>query len=192
MKKQVVITAMLLMAVTTAFAQEHRKIVIADGPGFKMTRAFIGAALTSLTPELREFFGAPSDSGVLVASVTENGPAAKAGLRVGDVITAVDGNPLTDGFDIFQIMRGKQAGDNVRLDIVRNKAKQSLVVVPEQREVREFERSFSLSDMQNRLGALDGAEWKALVATPDNDDLRARIRDLEKRLADLEKKMQQK
>jgi polyhydroxyalkanoate synthesis regulator phasin len=46
--------------------------------------------------------------------------------------------------------------------------------------------------MQEQLRGMDGAQWKALVASPDTEELRARIRALEQRLADLEKKIQQK
>ena len=192
MHKRLLIFAIVLTVATTTFAQERRKFVIADGPGLLGKRVVIGAMLTSLTPELRQFFGAPSDQGVLVAQVTENGPAAKAGLRVGDVITGVDGNPIGESMDIAQAMRGKHGGDTVRLDVVRNHNKQTLVVTAEERDVREFRKTVTLDDMQHQLGALDGAEWKALVATPDTEDLRAKIRELEQRLAELEKKLNQK
>jgi len=191
MSKKLFVLAIVLtmLGSTAAFAQKVRRFVIDDGPG---KRAFIGAALTSLTPELREFFSAPKDAGVLVASLTDNGPGAKAGLHVGDVITAVDGNRIDESFDIAQSMRGKRAGDTVKLDIVRNHNKQSLVVTAEEREMREFRRTFTLDDMSHQLGQLDGSEWRALVASPDTEDLRARIRDLEQRLQELEKKLQQK
>jgi membrane-associated protease RseP (regulator of RpoE activity) len=189
MTKKLFAIAICLIAIASAYGQEMRRWVITEGPD---KRAFIGAALTGLTPELREFFGAPSEAGVLVASVTENGPAAKAGLRVGDVITAVDGNRIGESFNIAQAMKGKHAGDTVRLDIVRNHNKQSLVVTAEERDVREFRRTFTLGDMEHQLGRLDGGEWRALIASPDTEDLRARIRDLEQRLQELEKKLQQK
>jgi C-terminal processing protease CtpA/Prc len=191
MHKRLFILAIALSLATSAFAQERRKFVITDSVPLGK-RVVIGAMLTSITPELRQFFGAPSDQGVLVAQVTENGPAAKAGVRVGDVITAVDGNPIGESMDIAQAMRGKHAGDAVRLEIVRNHNKQTVVATAEERDVREFRKTFTLDDMQHQLGALDGAEWKALVATPDTEDLRAKIRDLEQRLAELEKKLNQK
>jgi C-terminal processing protease CtpA/Prc len=191
MHKRFLIFAAVLTIATTAFAQERRKATfVIDAPFGK--RAVIGAMLTSLTPDLRQFFGAPSDQGVLVASVTENGPAAKAGVRVGDVITAVDGNPIGASMDIAQVMRGKHAGDSVRIDVIRNHNKQTVVATAEERDVREFRKTFTLDDMQEQLRGMDGPEWKALVATPDNEELRARIKALEQRLAELEKKLQQK
>ena len=188
MHKRLFILAVVLTTAASAFAQEVHRFVIADPFG---KRVVIGAMLTGLTPELRQFFGAPSDQGVLIASLTENGPAAKAGLRVGDVVTAVDGTPIRESADIAHAMRSKKAGDSVRLDIVRNKARQAVVATAEERDTREFRRTFTLDDMQDKLRALDGAEWRALAVTPDNDELRARIKVLEQRLAELEKKLQQ-
>ena len=46
----------------------------------------LGVGLTDLTPELREHFGVGGDAGVMISRVVEDSPAAKAGLRVGDII----------------------------------------------------------------------------------------------------------
>ena len=184
------ITLAIALISTAALAQDTRRILIEDWSGGK--RVFIGAGLTTLTPELREFFGAPKDAGVLVGSLTENGPAARAGVRIGDVITTVDGTQVSGAMELSRAMKGKQAGDAVRLDLIRNKKSQSVTVNVEERDVREFRRAFTLPDMGKELGRLDAPEWHALMATPDTEDLRAQIKDLEKRLQDLEKKLQQK
>jgi len=189
MSRKLITIAFALIS-TAALAQDNRRIVIEDWGGGK--RVFIGAGLTTLTPELREFFGAPKEAGVLVGSLTENGPAAKAGIRIGDVITAVDGTQVAGSMELSHAMKGKQAGDAVRLDVIRNKKQQTISVNVEERDVKEFRRAFTLPDMSRELGRLDAPEWHALMATPDTEDLRAQIRDLEKRLQDLEKKLQQK
>jgi len=187
------VTLVLVLISTAALAQENRqethRFVIEDFGG---KRVIIGAGLTTLTPELREFFGATREAGVLVGSLTENGPAAKAGLKVGDVITAVDGEPVSGSMELSHAMKGKHAGEAVRLDIIRNKKAQSLTVNVEERDVREFRRATTLPMLGRELTQLDGPEWRALIATPDSEDLRAQIRDLEKRLQELEKKLQQK
>jgi len=188
MHKRFLILAIAATIATSAIAQERHKFVITEPLG---KRVVIGAMITSLTPELRQFFGAPSDQGVLVASLTENGPAAKAGVRVGDVITSVEGNPIRESIDIAEAMKGKQSGDTIRLDVIRNHNKQTVVATAEERDVREFRKTFTLDDMPFR--GMDGPEWKALTfPSPDDDELRARIKALEQRLADLEKKLQQK
>ena len=186
------ITLALALISTAALAQETREVhrfVIEDFAG---KRVFIGAGLTTLTPELREFFGAPREAGVLVGSLTDNGPASKAGVRIGDVITAVDGTQVAGSMELSHAMKGKNAGDAVRLDIIRNKKAQTVTVNVEERDVRELRRATTLPMLGRELTQLDGPEWRALLATPDSEDLRAQIRALEKRLQDLEKKLQQK
>jgi len=184
-----------------SFAQEsaHRTVIVRDGdvllddgaPGGK--RAYLGISLTQITPELREFFGAPKDAGVLVSSVAADSPAAKAGVRVGDVITAINGNPAENYGDLIRAMKDKHAGDSIRLDVIRGKSRQSIVATAEEREMPEIRRAFALDKLGRELDMpLMGPEWRARVATPDTEELRARIRDLETRLQELEKKLQQK
>jgi C-terminal processing protease CtpA/Prc len=146
-------------------------------------------SLTELTPELREFFGAPKDAGVLVSSVSENGPAAKAGMRVGDVITAVNGKPTAGYRDLREAIKDNHAGDNVRLEIIRGKGRQTIVATAEEREGPEI-RAFKLGEIEK--GLFPKSEWRGMLMAPENDELRTRIRDLEKRLQELEKRLQQK
>jgi membrane-associated protease RseP (regulator of RpoE activity) len=167
------------------------KVIVDDGEPFGAKRAYIGVAMVDLTPELREFFGAPKDAGVLVSSLIENGPAAKAGLRVGDVITAVNGKPVESMREVVSAMRDKHAGDTIRIDTIRGKARQSVVATAEERDLPEQFHAFKLPTMENMKGTmLPPGEWKAFVNSPDTDEMRARIRELETRLQELEKKLQ--
>ena len=81
-------------------------------------RGRLGVQLNELTPELAEYFGAP-DGGVLISRVTPDSPAAKAGLRAGDVITSLDGGRVRDTDDLVDELRDKH-GD-VKIGIVRDK-----------------------------------------------------------------------
>ena len=188
---------LFLIAATTLFAgeTERRVVVIRDGnvmvddgvPGGK--RGFIGVSMANISPELREFFGAPKDSGVLVGSVSDNGPAAKAGLRVGDIITSINGKPVAGSWDMYSAMADKHAGDSIRLDIVRGKSKQTIVATAEERDVPEMIHAFDLGRLERDLKPLKGIEWHAGVASPDYEALRARIRELEIRLRELQKRL---
>lgn len=89
----------------------------------------IGVSTTELTGQLAEFFGVAGDKAVLVTSVVADGPAAKAGLKAGDVITAVDGEAIDSPGDISRIINRKKEGD-VTLTIVRNKSQQTIRVTP--------------------------------------------------------------
>jgi len=89
----------------------------------------IGVSTTELTKQLADYFGITGGKGVLVTSVTDDGPAAKAGLKAGDVITAIDGEAVDSTGDISRIINQKKAGE-VSITIVRNKAQQTLRVTP--------------------------------------------------------------
>ncbi|MCP4249961.1 MAG: PDZ domain-containing protein, partial [bacterium] len=73
--------------------------------GCPTKRGFLGVALNALSPELQQHFGAPEETGVLVGSVVEESPAQAAGLRVGDVITAIDGERITSAADVQRLIR---------------------------------------------------------------------------------------
>src|SRR5271170_7588791 len=62
----------------------------------KVTRGYMGILPQELTPEMAKAFGVPNTHGVAVANVVGDSPAAKAGLKVGDVITAVNGSNVDD------------------------------------------------------------------------------------------------
>ena len=89
----------------------------------------IGVSTMELTKQLADYFGIADGKGVLVTSVTDDGPAAKAGVRAGDVITAVDGEAVDSPGDISRVINRKKDGD-VTLTVVRNKAQQTFRVTP--------------------------------------------------------------
>ena len=89
----------------------------------------IGVSTMELTKQLADYFGIAGGKGVLVTSVTDDGPAAKAGVRAGDVITAIDGEAVDSPGDISRAINRKKDGD-VALTIVRNKSQQTIRVIP--------------------------------------------------------------
>jgi serine protease Do len=89
----------------------------------------IGVSTTSLTRQLADYFGVPDGEGVLVTSVAEDGPAAKAGIKAGDVITAIDGEKIDGAGDLSRGINKKKDGE-VTLTIVRNKSQQTIRVTP--------------------------------------------------------------
>lgn len=86
----------------------------------KVTRGYMGILPQELTPEMANAFGMPNGHGVAVAQVEPNSPAQHAGLQVGDVITAVNGEPVTD-VNAFRLeVAGFAPGTVVHLKISRN------------------------------------------------------------------------
>jgi membrane-associated protease RseP (regulator of RpoE activity) len=93
----------------------------------------IGVSTTTLTKQLAEYFGIADGKGVLVTSVSENSPAAKAGLKAGDVITAIDGEKVEDSGDLARAINKQKDGD-VSLTVVRDKNQRTIRVTPEKVE----------------------------------------------------------
>ena len=89
----------------------------------------IGVSTMSLTKQLADYFGIADGKGVLVTSVTEDGPAAKAGVKAGDVITAIDGEAVDSPGDLSRVINRKKEG-NVTLTVIRNKSQQTFTVTP--------------------------------------------------------------
>jgi hypothetical protein len=95
-----------------------------SGHAFAMARpgkgGFLGVATTELTPELRRHFGVPEDAGVLVAKVVDDSAAARAGVEVGDVLTAVDGDEVASTGDLLHAVARLEPGSAVSLELWRD------------------------------------------------------------------------
>ena len=94
----------------------------------KVTRGWLGIAMQPLTPALAEAVGLHDHKGVLVDSITEDSPAAKADLHQGDVITAFDGKPIENSRDLAMAVADTQAGRTVGLTIWRDNHSRSVNV----------------------------------------------------------------
>ena len=88
----------------------------------------IGVSVMPLTKQLGEHFG--SGQGLMVSSVRENSPAAKAGIKAGDIIVEVDGKPLKGEFDLIRVINVKKEGD-IQLTVMRDRGRLTLNVTPE-------------------------------------------------------------
>jgi serine protease Do len=93
----------------------------------------IGVSTTPLTKQLADYFGVTDGRGVLVTSVSENSPAAKAGVKAGDVITAVDSEKVAIPGDLSRAISKQKHGD-VTLTIVRDRNQRTIKVTPEKSE----------------------------------------------------------
>lgn len=89
----------------------------------------IGVNTVQLTKQLADYFGVTAGRGVLVTAVIDDGPAAKAGVKAGDVITAVDGEEIDSPGDLSRVISRKKEGE-VSLTVIRNKSQQTIRVTP--------------------------------------------------------------
>jgi membrane-associated protease RseP (regulator of RpoE activity) len=90
----------------------------------------IGVGVTPLTKQLGEYFGVSDGEGLLIKDVREDSPAAKAGLRAGDVIVEVEGKKVNGNLDLIRSINEKKEGD-VNLTIIRDRNRQNISVTPE-------------------------------------------------------------
>jgi serine protease Do len=89
-------------------------------------RGWLGVAIQPLTPDLAKGFALPGHDGALVSSVTEGSPAAKAGLKPGDVIVKYDGRKVARAADLPRAVADTPVGRAVALQVIRDGATMTL------------------------------------------------------------------
>jgi serine protease Do len=97
-------------------------------------RLFLGVDVKEMSEDLRGFFKAPDDAGVLINRVIEGTPAERAGLRAGDVVIEVDGKEIRSVGDISRALRSREAGDEVPVVVIRDRNRKTLDVTLDERE----------------------------------------------------------
>jgi Do/DeqQ family serine protease len=95
-------------------------VASAKGGGNAVQRPWLGAKLQIVTSELADSLGLPRPIGVLVANVIPNSPAARGGLKTGDVVTAVDGQAVDDPNAFDYRFGTKPLGGSARLAVIRD------------------------------------------------------------------------
>jgi serine protease Do len=113
----------------------------------KVTRGWIGVQIQPVTDEIADNLGLKSPQGALVSEPQANGPATKAGIMAGDVITAVNGNPVKDARDLARQIGSMSPGSTAKLTVWRKGEEKtfsiSLGELPNQREARAMPDSSS-------------------------------------------------
>nr|WP_308013045.1 DegQ family serine endoprotease [Inquilinus sp. Marseille-Q2685] len=107
-------------------------------------RGWLGVRIQSVTPEIAESLGLAKPEGALVAGVTENGPAAKAGIETGDVILQFDGKPITESRRLPRVVADTPVDKQTSVQVWRKGARKDLPVT---------------------LGELEAAEESGLLAS---------------------------
>ena len=103
---------------------------------FNGARGRLGVQLQELTPEIAPFFDAPGDKGVLIWKVMDDSPAAKAGLKAGDVIVEVEGTKVDDTDDLHDALSDSDSGDKVAVTVLRHGKSQTLTATLDDGELR--------------------------------------------------------
>jgi serine protease Do len=118
-----------------------------------VSRGRLGVAVQSMNQTLADSFGLKQPQGALVSAVDKDGPAAKAGLQPGDVITAVNGTPITDSSDLPTQIANLKPGTSADVTVWRDKASKSLkVTIGSLSDTKVASNDESSSQVQGRLG----------------------------------------
>jgi S1-C subfamily serine protease len=91
-------------------------------------RGWIGVEPVDLSPEAMQTFGVTARRGVLITGVLQNGPAAKAGIRPGDVITQVGPHPIANVSELLSNVAALKPGADAQFKVQRKDAALSLTV----------------------------------------------------------------
>src|SRR5919109_1379451 len=94
----------------------------------KVTRGYLGVLIQKVTPEIAESLGLDKSYGALVANVSKDGPAEKAGVKVGDVIVEFDGKEVRDSGDLPIIVARTPVDKKVHMKVLRDKKEVNLNV----------------------------------------------------------------
>jgi serine protease Do len=152
-------------AIPASMARPIMASLLSDG---KVARGWLGVAIQNMDSDLAAAMKLEGTQGVLISDVTPGSPAAKAGLKRGDVIVVLDGKPMTESSQLRNTVASKNPGTKVALDVLRNGKTQRFEVglgtLPNN-QVGKAERELGKSD-----GLLSGVNVANL--TPE---LRARF-----------------
>lgn len=152
----------LSFAIPSNLAMQIKDQLVKNG---KVTRGRIGVVIQSVTQDLAESFGMKTPKGAIVSQVEKDGPAAKAGLQEGDIITAVNGRAIDDSVDMPVIIGSMAPGSIAKLSIIRNNKDMTLDVKVEEAPNESASSNASKTAAANKLG---------VTVRPLNDEEKAK------------------
>ena len=114
-------------AIPVSTARQVLQGIVKDG---QVTRGWIGVEPNDLSPELAETFGVKTRSGVIITGVLQNGPAARAGIQPGDVITAVGGAAVASVSELLSGVAALKPGNPSKFSVLRREERIELSVTP--------------------------------------------------------------
>ena len=148
-------------AVPTNMARPVMEQILKQG---KVIRGYLGVNIQTMTTELAKSFGSKTTQGALIADVVPDGPAAKAGLRRGDIVLAVDGEPVLDSRRLTLRISQAAPGTAANLKLLRDGQEQNIRITLGELP-SDPERAQPPSVQRGRGTALEGVAVENL--TPD-------------------------
>jgi serine protease DegQ len=112
-------------AIPVSIARQVMEQIIQEG---SVTRGWIGVGVQDVTKELAESFKLATTQGVLITQVVRGSPADKAGVKLGDILIAVNDKPVGDSATMLNLIAGLQPGGNARVRLLREQANTEVAV----------------------------------------------------------------
>ena len=137
-------------AIPTNLARNIMDQIVSNG---KVTRAYMGAYIQGVSPELAKAFGEAAPRGALVGDVEPGSPAQKSGLEKGDIVVALDGKPITDSNQLRMSISMMAPGTTANLKVWRNGSEHDIAVKLGELPAENVRASAA---PENPQGALEG------------------------------------
>lgn len=115
----------IAFAIPTSTAKQVVDQIIKTG---RVQRGWIGVSIQPVTKEIAESLGLAEPKGALIAKAVDGDPAAKAGIVAGDVVTAVNGEPVDQSRDLARKIAAMQPGQKAELTVWRQNAAKTISV----------------------------------------------------------------
>ncbi|SFK69318.1 serine protease DegQ [Nitrosomonas aestuarii] len=112
-------------AIPIHIAKEIMEQIIQSG---SVTRGWLGVSMQDMTRELADSFGLDRAAGALIAGVLKDGPAERAGIKPGDIMVAIEGQPITNSTALLNQVAALSPGDFVTVTIIRNKKEKEVQI----------------------------------------------------------------
>src|SRR5471032_1297724 len=124
--------------------------------GGKVSRGWLGVVIQEVNKDLAESFGLEKPAGALVAQIQDDGPAAKGGLQVGDVILSMNGQPIVMSADLPHLVGALKAGAKANLEVIREGKRKNVELtvgaIPEEGKELGAQAKSGVEGSSNRLG----------------------------------------
>ncbi|MBW1850194.1 MAG: DegQ family serine endoprotease [Deltaproteobacteria bacterium] len=118
----------------------------------KVVRGWLGVMIQKITPELMDKLNLKNEKGALVADVTPNSPAHKAGIKRGDVIISFDGKQIAEMHDLPYIVGSTPVNKEIRVEVIRKGQEKSFQI--KVAELKEAGESDTVEEPETELGLI--------------------------------------